>query len=30
VWDLIEQRQAVGRFGRKANQPSLKQQIVTA
>jgi CxxC motif-containing protein (DUF1111 family) len=30
VWDLINEREAVGRFGRKANQPSLKQQIVTA
>jgi len=30
VWDLIDEREAVGRFGRKANQPSLKQQIVTA
>jgi len=30
VWDLIAGREAVGRFGRKANQPSLKQQIVTA
>jgi len=30
VWDFIDDREAVGRFGRKANQPSLKQQIVTA
>ena len=30
VWDVIEARQALGRFGYKANQPSLKQQIVTA
>lgn len=30
VWDFIDDREAVGRFGRKANQPSLEQQIVTA
>ena len=30
VWDAINQRTALGRFGWKANQPSLKQQIVSA
>ena len=30
VWDSINQRTALGRFGWKANQPSLKQQIVSA
>ncbi len=30
VWDSINQRAALGRFGWKANQPSLKQQIVSA
>ncbi len=30
VWDSINQRTALGRFGWKANQPSLKQQIVAA
>ncbi len=30
VWDSIRGRRAPGRFGWKANQPSLKQQIATA
>ena len=30
VWDVINQRVALGRFGRKANQPHLLQQVVTA
>jgi CxxC motif-containing protein (DUF1111 family) len=30
VWDAIHQRTALGRFGWKANQPSLKQQIAAA
>ncbi|MEO8166372.1 MAG: di-heme oxidoredictase family protein, partial [Betaproteobacteria bacterium] len=30
VWDAIGQRVALGRFGWKANQPSIKQQIVAA
>ena len=30
VWDSINQRTVLGRFGWKANQPSLKQQIVSA
>ena len=30
VWDDIEQRQRLGRFGWKANQPSVKQQIAAA
>jgi CxxC motif-containing protein (DUF1111 family) len=30
VWDDINQRQALGRFGWKANQPSVKQQIAAA
>lgn len=30
VWDSINARRAPGRFGWKANQPSLKQQIATA
>ena len=30
VWDAIGKRRTVGRFGWKANQPSLKQQIVSA
>ncbi len=30
VWDSIGGRRTLGRFGWKANQPSLKQQIVTA
>ncbi|HEX9452541.1 MAG TPA: di-heme oxidoredictase family protein [Burkholderiales bacterium] len=30
VWDAINQRTALGRFGWKANQPSLKQQIAAA
>ncbi len=30
VWDLVSQREAIGRFGRKANQPHLLQQVATA
>ena len=30
VWDLINSREAVGRFGYKANQPSVEQQIFLA
>lgn len=30
VWDALNGRQALGRFGWKANQPSLKQQIAAA
>ncbi len=30
VWDAINKRQALGRFGWKANQPSVKQQIAAA
>ena len=30
VWDLINQRAALGRFGYKANQPGVEQQIVLA
>lgn len=30
VWDGINRRHALGRFGWKANQPSLKQQIAAA
>lgn len=30
VWDAIEQRTALGRFGWKANQPSVRQQIAAA
>ncbi len=30
VWDDIGQRRALGRFGWKANQPTLKQQIAAA
>ena len=30
VWDLINSREAVGRFGYKANQPSVGQQIFLA
>jgi len=30
VWDGLGRRQALGRFGWKANQPSLKQQIAAA
>jgi len=30
VWDLINGRDALGRFGHKANQPSVEQQIVFA
>ena len=30
VWDVVNKRTSLGRFGWKANQPSLKQQIATA
>jgi CxxC motif-containing protein (DUF1111 family) len=30
VWDLTAQRPTLGRFGLKANQPSLRQQIASA
>ena len=30
VWDLINNREALGRFGHKANQPSVEQQIFLA
>lgn len=30
VWDMVNKRITVGRFGWKANQPSVKQQIVSA
>ena len=30
VWDSIQGRRAPGRFGWKANQPSLRQQVATA
>jgi len=30
VWDAITQRMSLGRFGLKANQPSLRQQIASA
>ena len=30
VWDLINNREALGRFGYKANQPSVEQQILFA
>jgi CxxC motif-containing protein (DUF1111 family) len=30
VWDLVREREAIGRFGRKANQPHLLQQVVSA
>jgi CxxC motif-containing protein (DUF1111 family) len=30
VWDVINGREALGRFGYKANQPSVEQQIVAA
>ena len=30
VWDLINNREALGRFGYKANQPSVEQQILVA
>jgi CxxC motif-containing protein (DUF1111 family) len=30
VWDAVNNRKALGRFGWKANQPSLKQQIAAA
>jgi CxxC motif-containing protein (DUF1111 family) len=30
VWDAVNNRTALGRFGWKANQPSLKQQIAAA
>ena len=30
VWDVVEKRYALGRFGWKANQPSLVQQVASA
>lgn len=30
VWDMMNQRRSLGRFGWKANQPSLRQQIAAA
>lgn len=30
VWDLVHEREAIGRFGRKANQPHLLQQVLSA
>jgi CxxC motif-containing protein (DUF1111 family) len=30
VWDVVHEREAIGRFGRKANQPHLLQQVVSA
>ena len=30
VWDAINQRQTLGRFGWKANQPNVRQQIASA
>lgn len=30
VWDAVNQRVALGRFGWKSNQPSVKQQIAAA
>ena len=30
VWDLVNNREALGRFGYKANQPSVEQQILFA
>ena len=30
VWDMIDQRTAIGRFGWKANEPNLKQQVAVA
>lgn len=30
VWDMINQREAIGRFGWKANVPSIRQQIASA
>lgn len=30
VWDVIRQASAVGRFGWKANQPSIRQQVAAA
>ena len=30
VWDAIDQRRTLGRFGWKANQPSVRQQIAVA
>ena len=30
VWDEVNQRMALGRFGWKANQPSLRQQVAAA
>lgn len=30
VWDVVKKRHTLGRFGWKANQPSLKQQVAAA
>ena len=30
VWDFVAQRYAIGRFGWKANQPTLRQQVAAA
>jgi CxxC motif-containing protein (DUF1111 family) len=30
VWDIVHNRVSVGRFGRKANQPHLLQQVISA
>ena len=30
VWDSVRQREAIGRFGHKSNQPHLLQQVLTA
>lgn len=30
VWDVVQQRNALGRFGWKANQPTLLQQVASA
>ena len=30
VWDVVAQRYAIGRFGWKANQPTLRQQVAAA
>ena len=30
VWDVVEQRYSLGRFGWKANQPTLQQQVAAA
>ena len=30
VWDVVQKRYALGRFGWKANQPTLLQQVASA